>query len=54
MRGEHSTHGTGEGMDGAIQQSWMPPGAECPGPALLGVPKAGEDHHANTEATVTN
>lgn len=26
MTGEHSTHGTGEGMDGTIQQSWMPPG----------------------------
>lgn len=27
MTGEHSTHGTGEGMDGTIQQPWMPPGA---------------------------
>lgn len=54
MTGEHSTHGTEEGMDGTIQEPWMPPGAQHPGPALLGVPSAGENDCANTEATVRN
>lgn len=51
MTGEHSTHGTGEGMDGTIHQPWMPPGAQHPEPALLGVPSTAENHHANTGAT---
>lgn len=41
-------------MDGTIQQPWMPPGAQHPGPALLGVPSAGENDHANIGATVRN
>lgn len=43
-----------EGMDGTIQQPWMPPGAQQPGPALLGVPSTAENHHADTGATVRN
>lgn len=51
-RAQHSWHRGGNGWNNptALDASW----STAPGPALLGVPSTGENHHANTGATVRN